>query len=302
MLTIKNYYVFNEYKYYDPSSNLIVPFRRGEVNFPSVDDSFCFNGYYSEISKKEIVFFRENATLFLLIDFQKFIFDHFSIHSYTQKRSLVNHQVHLVRHITIKSHEMIIFDDDYDEIVPTFEMDMTPFAEDEDFDFGLFLENVSKDKSRQSRLFTTSSDKERAMNFEEKLAIYMKLIREFCDGVISAPEFTEQYCVFWCKNADYENQELSKIQQNDPQYEADKDLPPLEREHRFVRRVIESLPKAEQEIESVINRVYTASDCYWEDIPDEELNPPIVINARMLLEEVQGMRKEIEDILAENEH
>jgi hypothetical protein len=151
-------------------------------------------------------------------------------------------------------------------------------------------------------VFKKSSDKERAMNFEENLAIYVKLIREFCDGVISAPEFTEQYCVFWGKDTNYRSQELSKIRQTDPQYEADKDLPFSEREYRFICRVIESKPKAEQEIESVINRVYTASDCYWEDIPDEELNPPIVINARMLLEEVQGMRKEIEDILAENEH
>jgi hypothetical protein len=33
--------------------------------------------------------------------------------------------------------------------------DFTAFVEDEDFDFGLFLANLSKDKGRQDRLFVS---------------------------------------------------------------------------------------------------------------------------------------------------
>jgi hypothetical protein len=36
---------------------------------------------------------------------------------------------------------------------PPLSADPTPFIEDEDFDFGLFLQNVSRDPSRQARMY-----------------------------------------------------------------------------------------------------------------------------------------------------
>ncbi len=116
--------------------------------------SIHFSGFYSNISKRPIVLFRENTTLYLVIDSQTFPFDPLTISSYTIKKTVGDHhQIFWIRHLTIRLHDRVIMDTDYDDICPTFEPDFTPFIEPEDFDFGLFLENLSKDKNRQSQLF-----------------------------------------------------------------------------------------------------------------------------------------------------
>lgn len=139
------------------------------------------------------------------------------------------------------------------------------------------------------------------MTFDEKLAIYMKLIREFCDGRITASEFERRYSEFWEQCRDDEEKLYIEFQKQDPQYQAERTLPFMERDLRSTRRFIGLKPEYEQKIDCVFNRIYTACDCYWEDVSDEELDPPLVINDRMLLGEVRGMLKEIEDILAKKD-
>jgi hypothetical protein len=46
-----------------------------------------------------------------------------------------------------------------------------------------------------------------------------------------------------------------------------------------------------------LNRIYTACDCFYPDISDEELNPPLEINGDMLREEVKVLLHELEEIL-----
>lgn len=139
------------------------------------------------------------------------------------------------------------------------------------------------------------------MTFDEKLAIYMKLIREFCDGIIQAPEFDRKYYKFWEQCRDEEHKLYIEFREQDPQYKVERALPFMERDLRSTRRFIGLKPEYEQKINRVLDRICTASDCYYEDISDEELDPPGVINDRMLLEEVRGMLKEIEDILAKKD-
>lgn len=45
------------------------------------------------------------------------------------------------------------------ELDPPLEFDPTPFVEEEDFDFGLFLFNVSRDVDRQNRLFRNEAER-----------------------------------------------------------------------------------------------------------------------------------------------
>ncbi|MGL6196578.1 MAG: hypothetical protein ACRC2T_17325, partial [Thermoguttaceae bacterium] len=127
------------------------------------------------------------------------------------------------------------------------------------------------------------------MSFQANQAVYMQMMSEFCDGMIRPMEFVDKYFALWHKDID----EDYKITQSwDRRYDIDL-------QEQFKRgeingeefskkyRELHGYTELEWEIQSYIGRTFTACDCYWEDIPDEELDPPLVINAEMLRTEVR---------------
>lgn len=154
MLIVKNYYIFREYRYYDLVSKVFIPIEQDNADSSWTNGSLFLSGFYSNVSRHHVILLRKNAALVLSVDSEEFPFDELVISSHTVKKTVdCHHQIFWVRHLTIRLHDSVIMDTDYDDIVPTFEEDFTLFMESEDFDFGLFLENLSKDKNRQSRLF-----------------------------------------------------------------------------------------------------------------------------------------------------
>jgi hypothetical protein len=59
------------------------------------------------------------------------------------------------RILRVRSATKTVLEITYDAPVidPPLSEDMTPMVEEEDFDFGLFLANVSRDRGRQDRLY-----------------------------------------------------------------------------------------------------------------------------------------------------
>ena len=154
MLIIKNYYIFRKYRYYDFVSKIFIPIEQDDADSSWTDGSLPLSGFYSNVSRHHVILFRKNAVLVLSVDSEEFPFDELVISSHTVKTTVdCHHQIFWIRHLTITLHDNVIMDTDYDDIVPTFEEDFTPFMEAENFDFGLFLKNLSKDKKRQARLF-----------------------------------------------------------------------------------------------------------------------------------------------------
>jgi len=80
-------------------------------------------------------------------------FNDLIISTNTISHTITDGQIDLIRHIKINCNGKTIFESDYDECGPYFELDFT-WYEVEDFDFGLFLENLSKDKEWSERFFT----------------------------------------------------------------------------------------------------------------------------------------------------
>jgi len=112
------------------------------------------SGFYSYIGSILVKIFRlEDSPIQLEIGENRYIFEDLKITTHDVKRIRDDYKIFQKRRIVIQEHEKIIFNTDYDEIEVTFENDPTPMIEDEDFDFGLYLESVSKNRLRQKLLW-----------------------------------------------------------------------------------------------------------------------------------------------------
>jgi hypothetical protein len=147
MLMIKNFYNHLEFIYYDskaPNCSLeqtIVLCPESRINH--------IDGFFSYLGGTRIIVCRD-GDLFLVINSKKFPFYDITIitSNVNKKNCFVQ-----TRHICVSWKGTVLYESDYDEIESTFEDDMTPFIDDEDFDFGLFLENLAKDAERQDNVF-----------------------------------------------------------------------------------------------------------------------------------------------------
>lgn len=128
---------------YDPMTGRFEIFsRRAEPN--RVVGQLC--GAFDHLGGKRVLLYRLADNLCLEIDGQKLSLDKHVV----EVRS-VNGR-HLLR---VLSDGRIVTELTYDppQLSPPLSLDPTAFVEEEDFDFGLFLHNVSHDPSRQMRMY-----------------------------------------------------------------------------------------------------------------------------------------------------
>jgi len=148
MITVGNYHVFADVHWFDPLTREI----SASLGNLKVRPRTC--GFFASLGCEKFVLYRQQQ-LMLLIGHTNYAFDDLDISTNTISRlPSQGHEIYFLRHIKIYCHNKIVFEGDYRESGPYFEDDYTPMMELEDFDFGLFLENISKDKERSKRLFT----------------------------------------------------------------------------------------------------------------------------------------------------
>jgi hypothetical protein len=104
------------------------------------------SGLFDRISQNLVLLFRHVGILFLDIG--------------GLRLTMSDHAVHLdhlggLRVLRILANGKIVFELPYDApiIDPPLSQDPTPFVDEEDFDFALFLRNLSQDPARQARIF-----------------------------------------------------------------------------------------------------------------------------------------------------
>jgi len=154
MTIIRNYYKHADFRFLDLLTQTI--------SFPleDVSERSKIHGFFAYLGGIQFVLYRQQrltqAPLILLIGNTKYNFNELNVLTNTISRTTLQSEFFLLRHIQIYCDNKIIFEKDYDEIGQMFEWDPTTFIEAEDFDFGLFLENISKNKERCRRLFTNS--------------------------------------------------------------------------------------------------------------------------------------------------
>lgn len=147
-IILRHYYIYSECATYCTSQKQLNIFLADSPSHVIV------SGFYSYIGSILVKIFRlEDSPIQLEIGENRYIFEDLKITTHDVKRIRDDYKIFQKRRIVIQEHEKIIFNTDYDEIEVTFENDPTPMIEDEDFDFGLYLESVSKNRLRQKLLW-----------------------------------------------------------------------------------------------------------------------------------------------------
>jgi hypothetical protein len=128
---------------YDPATGTFVTFSRGAEPARASGQKA---GAFDSIGGKRVLLFRLAGMLYFQVDSQRMRMDHYTI----ELRSVNGRQV-----LRVLSNGKVVLELTYDPplLDPPLAEDPTPFVEDEDFDFGLFLSNLSRDRSRQSRMY-----------------------------------------------------------------------------------------------------------------------------------------------------
>jgi len=153
-IILECYYKYYKYANYIPSEKKFESYQ--------IDSSLQVkhSGFYSYLDGVLIKIFRlGDSPLQLEIEEDRCVFEDLKITTRDVERIRDDYKIFQKRHIIIQEGERVIFDTDYDEIEVTFENDPTPMIEDEDFDFGLFLENLSKNRVRQKLLWDNWKNK-----------------------------------------------------------------------------------------------------------------------------------------------
>lgn len=148
MIIINNYRVNADLRLFNPLTQEISDSLESTSEQPKIQ------GFFACLADVQFVLYRQQQ-LMLLIGDTNCIFDDINISTNTISRlPSQGHEIYFLRHIKVSCHNTIIFESNYNESGPYFEDDYTPMMELEDFDFGLFLEKLSKDKEWSKRLFT----------------------------------------------------------------------------------------------------------------------------------------------------
>lgn len=131
---------------YDPVTGTLVIFTRSADAAGASGEKA---GAFDEIGGKRVLLFRLGGVLYLQVENQRMRMDDHAI----ELRSVNGRRV-----LQVRSNGKVVVELTYDPplLDPPLSVDPTPFVEEEDFDFGLLLSNLSKDRSRQSRMYTGS--------------------------------------------------------------------------------------------------------------------------------------------------
>jgi hypothetical protein len=137
------------------------------------------------------------------------------------------------------------------------------------------------------------------MSYNDNIPIYINLIKQFCQREILAKQFDTEYRAIWDKDRD---EEYRKIKSWSRRYDVDLQESLLKGDISFDAfsskwNDLWGITDVMAKIRDVLGRVYTACDCFLDDVPDNEINPPLVISGRLLYEEVTDCLLELEKLL-----
>ena len=148
MTIVQNYHKYVDLRLFDPLTQAISSHSLNEA-------SECkeIHGFFACLGGVQFVLYRQQERLMLSIEGVNTTFDDLTISTSTISRIVSQgNSIYFLRHIKICSDNKIIFENDYTESGPYFADDFTIY-EAEDFDFGLFLENLSRNSERCNGIF-----------------------------------------------------------------------------------------------------------------------------------------------------
>lgn len=137
---VESHDLFSLVGWYDPSSGILEVRERESLE--SVDH--VLRGHFASLSEQTLVFYRDGEKLYVARGRERWV-----ANSSTVK--LVSLGV-AMKFIVQESEKQIPLEVEYEKPSDEYEW-TTPFAEPEDWDFGLFVSNVVNDLDRAARIY-----------------------------------------------------------------------------------------------------------------------------------------------------
>jgi hypothetical protein len=145
-MILKRHTVFDTMANYDPTTGAFATFRRASGH---TEETEQIAGSFDYLGDRLVLLFRQGGVLYLQIDDLKT-----PMHEYTvELQSTGNH-----RELRLLCSGKVVSAIEYAAPIldPPLALDPTPFVDEEHFDFGLFIANVSRDPTRQGQLYPVS--------------------------------------------------------------------------------------------------------------------------------------------------
>jgi hypothetical protein len=145
-MILKRHTVFDILADYDPATDTFVTFSR--TSDPG-RASAQVTGAFDFLGDTRVLLFRLEGILYLQFS--------------TQRMRMADHTIEVKsisggRVLRVLSDKAVMLELIYEPAIidPPLSQDPTPFVEEEDFDFGLFLANLSHNRARQARVYAGS--------------------------------------------------------------------------------------------------------------------------------------------------
>ena len=142
-MLLQSYKVHDVLADFDPVTGAFLQFSRGAEPARAAGQEA---GDFDYIDGKRVLVFRFDGNLYMQVDDQRMRLDEISV----ELRCPNGRRI-----LCVLSRGKAVLELTCDPPVldPPLSDDPTPFVEEQDFDFGLFLANLSRDRSRQSRIY-----------------------------------------------------------------------------------------------------------------------------------------------------
>lgn len=129
---------------YDPATGTITTFSRKTE--PGRVSSRQGAGVFDNLGGRRVLLYRLAGVLYLQVDDQRITMEGLAVEVHSAKGDRV---------LRVLADGAIVFELTYrpTHLDPPLSDDPTAFVEEEDFDFGVFLANVSRDRGRQARMY-----------------------------------------------------------------------------------------------------------------------------------------------------
>ena len=143
-MLLQSHQSFDTVADYDPTTGTFNTFSRKAE--PGRVSSGHRGGVFDHLGGKRVLLYRLAGVLYLEVDGQRILMEGHVVEV---------HPVNGDRVLRVLADGTVVFELTYSppHLDPPLSDDPTAFVEEEDFDFGLFLTNVSRDRERQARIF-----------------------------------------------------------------------------------------------------------------------------------------------------
>ena len=129
----------------------------------------------------------------------------------------------------------------------------------------------------------------------ENINEYLRIVGGFCSYLISAKDFDKMYSKQWETDRDkiYAREE-NWPRRYDIELQENLNAGKISMEE-FIRqwRTLWGTTENEVPIRYILDRIYTTCNCFWPDIDDSEIDPPLVLNEKLFRQEIEGLFEEL---------